>query len=344
MLRILKTIVATLSVVAILIVVVFTVLGSQVYRFWLQQPKVSEEILIFEVEEGSGLSAISNQLKSRELISSPFWFKVYTYLDGSARKMQAGDFDLQHHMNYADMVDVLIDANSEEVSITIPEGYTLKQIGEVVAGNFDISKSEWALMTGLESPLEDHPFVVGAEKPENVDLEGYLFPDTYRFFANADAEEVAITMLEEMEENVEKLNFNYGRVDDVENLHDLLTLASIVEREVRAQDEMGIVAGIFYNRLEIGMALQADSTINYFTGKDTPSVSFADTEISSPYNTYRNVGLPPGAISNPGINALIAVANPSATEYFYFLTSPDGEVFYAVTFNEHVENKNRHLR
>ena len=350
MIKFLKKALGCLSGLVLLGLVIFIVAINQAYHFWWAKPTFVESPSIhipteeITVEEGAGLSVIAQELSDRELISSPFWFKVYTKLDGSARSVQAGVFELQSGMSYSTIIDILGDADSEEVVITIPEGYTLKQISEEVTSNLDITTTEWALMTGMASPLESHPFVVAADKPDHVDLEGYLFPDTYHFFANATAEEVATTMLEEMEENILTLDIEFNRVEDITNVHEFITLASIVEREVRSPDDMATVAGLFYNRLEIGMALQADSTVNYFTGKDTPSVSLSDTEIESLYNTYLHAGLPPGAISNPGLNALKAVADPVATEYFYFLTSPEGDVYYAEIFQEHIVNRNLYLR
>ncbi|MCH8049733.1 endolytic transglycosylase MltG [Patescibacteria group bacterium] len=127
-------------------------------------------------------------------------------------------------------------------------------------------------------------------------------------------------------------------------MHEVITLASIVEREVRSAEDMANVADVFLKRLDIGMALQADSTVNYVTGKDTPAISLDDREIESPYNTYKYPGLPPGPISNPGVAALQAVVNPSSNPYLYFLTTPEGEVIYAQTHEGHVENKAQYLR
>jgi UPF0755 protein len=350
MMKFLKKALGCLFAVAILGLVIFIVAINQAYHFWwakptlVESPSIQVETEELTVEEGAGLSLIAQELADRELISSPFWFKVYTKLDGSARSVQAGVFELQSGMSYATIIDILGEGDSEEVVITIPEGYTLKQISEEVTSKLDITTTEWALMTGLASPLESHPFIIAADKPDHVDLEGYMFPDTYHFFANATAEEVATKLLEEMEANVEVAGISDNLSEAVPTIHDALTLASIVEREVRSPDDMATVAGLFYNRLEIGMALQADSTVNYFTGKDTPSVSLSDTEIESLYNTYLHTGLPPGAISNPGLNALQAVADPVSTDYFYFLTSPEGDVYYATTFEEHIVNRSLYLR
>lgn len=329
------------------IVVVF-ILGTiawQSYRFWLQQPAEGAEAVSFEIESGQGLGGIADELKNERLIANKLWFKAYATLAGKARELQAAEYSLVPGMNYADVLNVLVDADSEEIQITIPEGYRLDQIGEVVTQNFDISEDEWESAVGPETPLSEHPFIATSGKPAGADLEGYLFPDTYRFFAEVTAEEIVERMIDEMEENVSEANPQLSVYPGgPETIHEFLTLASIVEREVRGAEEMRTVAGIFYNRLEIGMALQADSTVNYVTGKKTPGISLEDTQLDSPYNTYQHPGLPPGSISNPGLNALKAVANPADTNYFYFLTTPEGEVIYATTHDQHVQNKNQYLR
>ena len=334
-------------IVLAVITVAVGVFVHQGNQFWWNEPVEGAAPVVFVIPEGERFQGIAFMLHEAQFIKSRFWFKVYAKIAGSARTLQAGSFELTPGMSYAAIVAILSNGASEEVVITIPEGYTLKQIGEVVTANLNISTTDWALATGLESPLEDHPFVVGAQKPENVDLEGYLFPDTYHFFADATAVEVATVMLEEMEENIQVasdqvVELSSGQGDYT--THELLTFASIIEREVRHQEDMATVAGLFYNRLEIGMALQADSTVNYFTGKDTPSVSLSDTEIDSPYNTYLYAGLPPGPISNPGLNALRAVFEPTENDYLYFLTSPEGVVYYGRTFDEHIQNRELYLR
>lgn len=324
--------------------VVFAVLVVwQSNKFWFAQG--SGEVVSFEVEAGSGVSTIADDLKEQEIISSPFWFKVYTKLDGSARFLQAGVFEVTPGASYSRIVDVLIDAESDEVSLTIPEGLTVAQIGEIVTSEMNISQEEWDLWTGADSPLESHPFL--SQKPADVGLEGYLFPDTYRFFADATVEDVVTRLVDEMQENYNSLNIVWPDIYPPvlqASTHDVITLASIIQREVLTASEMKTVSGIFHNRLNIGMALQADSTVNYITGKDTPAISLADRDIESPYNTYQNAGLPPGPISNPGLDALTAAAFPDQTDYFYFLTDPAGVVYYAVTFDQHVANKNAHLR
>lgn len=340
MIKLFRKVLSCLVFLVIVIAIFAVVIAMQSYRFWLQSPEGDAEQLVFVVEDGDSFSAVADTLKNRELINSKFWFSVYAKYDGSARKIQAGEFELMRGMNYASIIDELIDADAEEVSITIPEGYTIEQIGEVVMANFYVTPADWGILTGMESPFEDHPFIVSAQKPEDVDLEGYLFPDTYRFFVNAGGKDIVKKMIDTAEERVSSIN----KTSKDYTLHEVLTLASIVEREVMSEDDKALVADLFLRRLSIGMALQADSTVNYVTGKKTPGISLADRDIESPYNTYQNAGLPPGPISNPGLESIKAVFSPSPNSYLFFLTTPEGEVIYALSHDDHVQNKAKYLR
>ncbi|MFH1711954.1 MAG: endolytic transglycosylase MltG [Patescibacteria group bacterium] len=342
--KILKGIFSCLVIFIVIALVAAGVIVWQSYRFWLQAPN-NEEVVI-NVEEGSSLRQIAKKLKDEKAIADVFWFKIYTKLDGSSRNFKAGTFSVPAGQSYALIVDQMTEGEAGEVTVTIPEGYTLDQIGDLMIKNFEITQEDWDLWTGSESPLESHEFIAQA-KPDDVDLEGYLFPDTYRFFNDATAEDIVATLVDQMQKKYDSLGIVRQDVASsafVSNQHDVLTLASIVQREVLDPDEMANVADIFLKRLDIGMALQADSTVNYVTGKDTPAISLEDRDIESAYNTYQYPGLPPGPISNPGLDAIKAVFNPLSNPYYYFLTTSEGEVFYAQTHDEHVANKNKHLR
>lgn len=341
MIKLFKKILSCVFIIGIFVLVVAGLILMQSYKFWFQSPASDAEVVTFLVADGASFSSITDELHQSELISSKFWFKVYGKVDGSARALQSGVFELQEGMSYSSIVDALGSAEVDEISMTIPEGYTLKQIGEVVREKFDVSEAEWGILTGMESPFEDHPFVKFAQKPEDVDLEGYLFPDTYRFFKEATGEEIVEKLLDTMQSRISNENVE---APEGWSLHGVLTLASILEREVMLKEEKAIVADLFLRRLEIGMALQADSTVNYVTGKKTPGISLADRDIESPYNTYQNTGLPPGPISNPGIDAIIAVVEPIPNSFLFFLTTPEGEVIYGLTHDDHVRNKNKYLR
>lgn len=320
----------------------------QSYRFWIQTPNDPSARAEITIAQGESAEAIAEDLASREIVASAFWFRVYLILSGHTSDIQAGSFTLTPGSNYATLVDVLSDAEDTEVTLTIPEGYTIAQMGELVTTKFAVTSEEWTRLTDMHSPLNTHPFVVAAEKPADVDLEGYLFPDTYRFHPDATGEEIVKTLIDTMQKRV-------ASVGDIEHLgtdaddvyisiHQYIVMASILEKEVRQPETMAIVADIFVKRLQDGMALQADSTVNYITDGNDPSVSLADTQIDSAFNTYKYPGLPPGPISNPGLNALVAAAHPTVNDYYFFLTTDEGGVYYAETYDEHLANKRRYLR
>lgn len=257
----------------------------------------------------------------------------------------------------------------EEVKVTLIEGWTnteiftaLEKAGLGSTADFekaakDIDRSEYAFLDTV---------------PSKVGLEGYFFPDTYRIAKNATPAEVLDTLLSTFKTRFTKAqtaaNYTDGyyiipgfetlhlknRVAPGLTLHEVVTLASIVEKETgrrgedassdRLLEERKTVAGIFLNRLTIGQALQSDATINYITKSGRSSSTLADTEIDSPYNTYKYTGLPPGPIGSPSLSSLSAVLAPIKTNYFYFLHSTSGEIYYARTFEEHVANKNKYLR
>ncbi|MBT4857427.1 endolytic transglycosylase MltG [Candidatus Uhrbacteria bacterium] len=317
---------------------------SQLYRFWLQSPSEDVETIVFEVESGTSLGDIASALEDDGIIASAFWFKVYTVIGGDSKSIQAGLFELTPGSSYASVVISLHDATHDDLLFTIPEGFTLAQIGERLMAIFPVSESEWDQLVGMNSVYESNDLIVQSQKPDNVDLEGYLFPDTYRFYTDASGEDVVEKLLGTMEDRLlEEVSAN-NIPSQLETNHDVLTLASIIQREVMVPSEMAMVADIFLKRLEIGMPLQADSTVNYITGADTPAISLTDRDIDSLYNTYQYAGLPPGPISSPGMDAIMAVLNPTSNQYYYFLTTDEGEVIYATTHDQHVQNKNIYLR
>lgn len=329
---------------AVLIGVVMA--GSYVFDTYLISPDEGAQAISFSVEEGASVQQIAKNLEEQGIITSAFFFKVYTKLSGSV--LQAGTFELTPGMNVRSVVRELGYAKAEEIEVTIPEGYTLAQIGEVIVEAMpEIESADWEAVVSAAGRrvLAEDEVLTGI--PSDQGLEGYLFPDTYRFRSDATAQTVVETMILTLKRRLAENDITIPRNLIFEGgltFHEMITLASIVEREVRDPEDMKLVAGIFYTRMKIGMALQADSTVNYVTGKSDTAVSLEDSRVDSPYNTYQNLGLPPGPISNPGMNAILAVLNPTDSDYLYFLTTDEGEVIYAKTFDEHVANKYQYLK
>jgi UPF0755 protein len=212
---------------------------------------------------------------------------------------------------------------SREITITIPEGMNVRQIAEV----FETNKL-----------FEADTFINLAEKDE-----GYLFPDTYRFYKDSTPEIIISKM---------KSNFDKKITSDILNeqtavkkdLKDIVAMASILEEEVKSTEERKIVAGILWKRLSLNMGLNVDSSLTYILGKTSAELTEQDLKNKSAYNTYVHRGLPPTPISNPGLDAILSALHPTTTKYFYYLTGNDGATHYAMTLEEHALNKRKFLR
>lgn len=231
-------------------------------------------------------------------------------------------------------------ARPEKV-ITIIEGWNLKQIDgylkkEGVATDKAISDFR------VGDYKADYDFL--ADAPAKADLEGYLFPDTYRIFASTTADEIVVKMLNNFAAKVSpEMMTEISR--QKKTLHQVVTMASVVEKEVTSKNDMKIVAGIFWDRIKNGQALQSCATLAYVLGENKPQYTYEDTQIKSSYNTYINQGLPPGPIANPGLNAISGSIYPTYTNYNYFLSRPDtGETVFSATYEEHTANKQKYLK
>lgn len=234
----------------------------------------------------------------------------------------------------------------EEKTIRIIEGWRNSDISKELTKKELVTEDEFKLI--VKKDYSDS-FDFLKDKPKSLDLEGYLYPDTYRVYASSTADEIIVKILE----NFDKKLTPQMRKDIIaqnKTIHEILTMASIIEKEAPISYQNGkldnakIVSGIFWNRIKSGQALQSCATLAYVLGVNKEQYSEADTNVVSPYNTYRNPGLPPGPIANPGILAIEAAIYPIKTNYNYFLT-PTGskELIFSRTYEEHLQNKNKYL-
>ncbi len=231
-------------------------------------------------------------------------------------------------------------ARPEKV-ITIIEGWNIKQIDNYLSEQ-GLAKDQKIATFKVKDYQADYSFL--ADAPAKADLEGYLFPDTYRVFASTTADEIVRKMLDNFESKV-----NQEMLTEIsrqkKTLHQVVTMASIVEKEVTSRKDMKIVAGIFWDRIKNGQALESCATLAYILGENKPQYTYEDTRIDSPYNTYINRGLTPGPIANPGLNAISAAIYPTYTDYNYFLSRPDTkETVFSRTYEEHTANKQKYLK
>jgi UPF0755 protein len=296
------------------------------------------------IEGGSSTADIGEFLQGHGLIRSARAFDLYTRLHGYQGALQAGKFVLRASMGVPEIVEVLVTGKAEEMIITIPEGFSVREIdallaerglmkaGELIACAQDCDVSSFKFL-----PQKLEGIVVG-EAPGGR-LEGYLFPDTYfvvaadfvpKFFLERMLSAFQKKVLEGLKEDLRKS----GR-----SLHEVMTMASLVEKETREDAERAVVAGILWKRLKEGLRLDVDATVRYAVGKSTEPLTLGDLNIDSPYNSRKRGGLPPGPIANPGLKSVLAALKPKETPYWYYLHGADGAIHYAETNEQHNVNK-----
>lgn len=332
----------------IFIFVVFGFIGAVLAGVWFAWNLTAvkgQAVNEFVIEQGEGVNQVSARLYEAGVIKSKLVFETYLYLRGWEPKIKAGEYDFPS-ASIVEVSDILVKGAPERgVKVTFIEGWTLKDIAQKLEEKGILSAEDF--MDKVQKPkangFTQDKYPVLYSKPDTVDLEGYLFPDTYRFKKGTDVEKVVGTMLDNL---LKKFTPQMAADMDRQGktLHEILTMASILEKEVRSLEDKKIVAGILWKRIEIGMPLQVDATVNYITGGKKPSVTIDETKIDNPFNTYMYKGLPPGPISNPGLESIIAAIYPEKSDYLFYLTSPDGKVIYSKTFEEHVKNKNKYLK
>lgn len=283
----------------------------------------------FTVPARSSFDQVIDTLSAHGLVASPLGFKVTARLRGNDREIRSGDYQVPADIGWLPLLDHLVAGRVTTVPLTIPEGFTLRQIAARVSEVTAVAVSE------VERRLED-PSAPGRWNVPGPTLEGYLFPETYRFAPGVALESVIRTMVE-----------HYRRFWTEERLararelgltrREVTTLASIIQGEARRVEEMPTMSGVFHNRLRIGYLLQADPTVQYALGERRDRLLYSDIDAVAdhPYNTYTQPGLPPGPIGVPGEAALIAALQPADVDYLYFVAHPDGSHTFTRSLAEH---------
>ncbi|MFA6521965.1 MAG: endolytic transglycosylase MltG [Candidatus Gracilibacteria bacterium] len=307
--------------VAPYLLIMAAVFGS---LYWLLLAPVSlfdSSTYLIQVEGGQNLSEIAQNLKDKKLIKSTIIFRTMAKLWQMDTKIHPGRFPISKKMNIKEILNTLTDAKRGEIAITIPEGFSIYDIDERLAGKGLILPGEFSSQAAL--------------------LEGYLFPDTYFIYnINFDPQD----LIKKMQNNfLKKLTPDLTDAIKKQNrtIEDVIKMASIVEKEVRTEKDYALVAGILWKRLEAKWALQTDATLLY--GKSTSVITSSDLKADSPYNTRKIKGLPPTAICNPGLAAIRSTIFSKESSYWFYLTDKDGNVHYSETNDEHNQNKLRYI-
>jgi UPF0755 protein len=279
------------------------------------------------IPRGASFAQAADSLARTGLIGSPKMFRLYGRVTGGDRNIKPGTYLLKHGTPWKDIVSALNGGHGLVNTITIPEGYTLSQITPLLARTLRVP------MDSVQAAVRDTALLARLDIPSPT-LEGYVFPDTYAFPVGTTARQAVREMVYSFERRW-KPEWDSSLVDLKINRNDLVTMASIVEREARLPEERPVIAAVYYNRLRKGMLLQADPTIQYALGHHVGRVLYKDLEIESPYNTYIHKGLPPGPVASPGVASLAAAANPANVPYLYFVASKDGHHEFRMTLEEH---------
>ena len=337
-----KKIIFYLSLIIFLFFLIFVVI-----LWWrIRAPiNVNGEKVIFKVEKGESAKVIAKHLKDAGIIKNPFFFQLYVFLSLRQFALKSGEYELSQAMSIRDIADIIVLGGTNEVLITIPEGFTLKQIEERLVGAGLIKQNDLA-----NYRFYDSAYQVLSDKPKSVSLEGYLFPDTYRFFSAqggsaSGGKESLFDIVDKMVANLDNKLSQDLRVaikNSSYNTYEILTMASLIEKEVKSDADREIVSGILWKRLKANVPLQVDATLVYITGRQ--EIFKADKKINSPYNTYYYRGLPKGPIANPGLSAIRAAVYPQNSVYWYYLSAKDGTTIFSKTLEEHNRNKAIYLK
>ena len=319
---------------------VIVALGFGVYMLQLGKVVSLEQPVEVYIEDGSGTEGAANALHEAGVLPSRWAFYVHAFTTGQRTELKSGTFVFEGEITIQSVIDVVTQSKQyrEEVEVTLVEGWTNQQYAEALSEAELVEFEDFlaaANTANTKQILPDNTYSFLAGKPASAGLIGFLFPDTYRFFRG----ETEVAIIEEMLDNFDR-KITDQMLADAEasgrTLYEIITMASIVEKEAVTTEDRKRAAGILWKRMDNGMRLQSDVTINYILQKNTLVLNASDIATESAYNTYRNDGLPPTPIANPSLDSIMAALYPEDTEYWFFIATPDGEVLYSTTYEQHL--------
>lgn len=297
------------------------------------------------IEPGESLKQVLSQLEDKGMVGNAQWRYLYMRFKQPNFTYQAGDYLIEKGTSLENALEQFSngDVVDNSFKVTIPEGWTIKQIiarlAEKKVGNEQTFQQLLSDPDYYKEKQQQYSFLPPLEDDIKSPFEGYLFPETYQFADDVTEKEVIDDMLAQMQRVVDKLESEYPQIE--EKPQQVFTLASIIEKETTVVEERPRVAGVFFNRLEKDWKLESDATVQYALGERRDRIMYEDLEIQDPYNTYRNKGLPPGPIAAPGLSSLQAVLAPEQNNFLFFVTKKDGSQahYFAKTFAEHKQNR-----
>jgi len=306
--------------------IVFIVL---LYNYGNTPASTSTVEQVVEIKPGMTLRQVAHFLADRKLLDEPSAFVLYTYLQGKQNRIQAGEYQFSPSVPPWKILDSLTNGTAILYSVTIPEGNRITEIAELLEKKGLAKKETFIAETRNKELLE------ALQISSSNSLEGYLYPDTYKFTKAAGSKKIVKTMVDTFKERVQKPELmqqaNAGKL----TFHEIVTLASLIEKETGLGTERKLISSVFHNRLVKKMRLQTDPTVIYAIANFDGNIRKKDLSIDSPYNTYKHHGLPPGPIASPGLDSIRAAMEPEDSDYLYFVSRKNGSHQFSTNYEDH---------
>lgn len=296
-----------------------------------------------EIPSGSSTETIAKILKNNNLIKNEIMFRILAKIEGKEGKLKAGYYKLDTGMEANEILNELIEGgySKNTITFTIPEGFVISQIANRLQSLNLIDKNKFISLTkNTQKFSDDYKFLESI--PKDLSMEGYLYPDTYEVYKSDNEETIIKKMLDRFQKVYNEEIKDENLKEDL-NVHDIITIASLIEKETKLDKERKLVSAVIYNRLKKGMLLQIDATIQYSLKNRKERLTYNDLEVESQYNTYKEKGLPPGPIGAPGVKSIVAALNPADKNYIYYILKKDSisEHFFTDDYNEFLRVKNQ---
>ncbi|PJI06681.1 MULTISPECIES: endolytic transglycosylase MltG [Clostridium] len=333
----LKTVLKKKFYILLFLVLILIFSAGVYFNYSMNHPFKVKDNVSFQINNGDNLYSVVSKLKSQNLIKSKFVLKLYIKYKKVPGDIKPGLYSIKKGESSREFLNDIRYGNfdSSYVKVTIPEGYDIEQIANLLDKKGLISKKNFI------KACEDYkaPGYIKSDKDRKYNLEGYLFPDTYAFKKGSSGKELIDVMIKKFNEVFKKAEKETGK--STQNVDETITMASIIEREAKVNSERPIIASVFFNRLKINMKLQSCATVEYSLGYHKDKLSNEDLKVNSKYNTYLINGMPVGPICSPGKASIEAALNPSKTNYIYFVSNNNGTHTFTSNYNEFLKAKKK---
>ena len=306
--------------------------GSVIYGFTQSTTSVLSEKFVILVKPGMAANDIGDLLYKQGAIKSIVLFRIVSKIQGMENSMQPGEYVFSKNMTVQQIVAMLARGETSDEHITIPEGYTVEQIAKLLEEKQLGSAKNFREVAQSFVPYN---YMINDNSNVKYKSEGYMFPDTYQITKGTTEQQILSMMTMQFDKQFTE-SMRLKAIENGLSIKDVIILASLVEKEAQLPSDRPIIAGVFLNRLKQNMPMQSCATIQYILGYPKAELTVQDTEISSPYNTYQHMGLPPGPIANPGIASINAVLYPQNTDFIYFVADKQGAHHFSKTYAEHL--------